>query len=134
MNKKDEFRAKNAARALNAIREISREFEYQNFMQMLKIQKCPYHQRIFTLLKNEGLIEKTMDGTYKFSSESPIFYKVLESGLAKIARSYQESHTKYKNKFSSPQPQQNIEDDTEKMIIHLKSLGYKILKPEFREV
>lgn len=139
MCKKSDFRAKQAAAAVGKAREESSIFPYETLLKHLKNYKCPYPVQTLAFLKREGLIEKNGDGLFFFPNPTPIYFGALRPELDRIAKNIKESLNRWQEKNGKLPKAKAIICEASKvdeMISHLKSLGYKILKPvqNFEEV
>lgn len=110
---------------LNGIRNSINDFTLEELTSLLKQNKCPYYNRVTTILKSHNLINKCDKNTYNFCKLSPIYYIIFENSLKKLAKRQNDYIKKWKEKQCKKPV---IIDPEQEAILYLKKLGYKIFK------
>ena len=139
MSETSEQRAKDISAAVAIVRDINDDysgaFELEELAKNLKSVGCPYSNRVPTILRKAGKIEKTSAG-YKFISRDPIHYKIIKIHLDPIVEGILSGQKKEcgtptdiveSNRYDS-QPSE-VSMTIEEMIAELKAAGYKVYAP-----
>lgn len=125
MKKDSKQTAQTISLIVNGIKSSISNFTLEELSNLLKQNKCPYWNKITTMLLSHNLIIKNKN-KYNFSNGIPIYYSYFESSLNKI-KSNQSNYSKtWKNKKVIIKVDEN--NDIENAITLLKKFGYKIFK------
>lgn len=131
-----EQRAKQAAQAIATIRLNRKSFSYQGMIELLKNQKCPYPNRIPTVLIERNLLKKE-GKEYVFTHDTPVYYGELRVALDDLSRINTSANKQsIRKKRIVTTTEQNInkfpaswqEVDAQLLIEHIKKLGYDVRK------
>ena len=126
MKKDSKQTAQTIAFIINGIKSSISDFTLEELSSLLKQNKCPYWNRITTILIFHNLINKNKN-KYNFSNGVPIYYSYFESSLNKI-KSNQNNYSKKWKKKKIVVVKSNENNDLENAITLLKKFGYKIFK------
>ena len=126
MKKDSKQTAQTIALIINGIKSSISNFTLKELSSLLKQNKCPYWNRITTILLFHNLINKNKN-KYNFSNGIPIYYSYFESSLNKI-KSNQSNYSKKWKKKKIVVVKSNENNDLENAITLLKKFGYKIFK------
>lgn len=126
MKKDSKQTAQTIALIINGIKSSISDFTLKELSSLLKQNKCPYWNRITTILLFHNLINKNKN-KYNFSNGIPIYYSYFESSLNKI-KSNQSNYSKKWKKKKIVVVKSNENNDLENAITLLKKFGYKIFK------
>ena len=126
MKKDSKQTAQTIALIINGIKDSINDFTLEELSSLLKQNKCPYWNRITTILLFHNLINKNKN-KYNFSNGIPIYYSYFESSLNKI-KSNQSNYSKKWKKKKIVVVKSNENNDLENAITLLKKFGYKIFK------
>lgn len=126
MKKDSKQTAQTIALIINGIKSSISDFTLEELSSLLKQNKCPYWNRITTILLFHNLINKNKN-KYNFSNGIPIYYSYFESSLNKI-KSNQSNYSKKWKKKKIVVVKSNENNDLENAITLLKKFGYKIFK------
>lgn len=126
MKKDSKQTAQTIALIINGIKSSISDFTLEELSSLLKQNKCPYWNRITTILLFHNLINKNKN-KYNFSNDIPIYYSYFESSLNKI-KSNQSNYSKKWKKKKIVVVKSNENNDLENAITLLKKFGYKIFK------
>ena len=121
--------AQTIALIINGIKNSINDFSLEELTNLLKQNKCPYWNRITTILLSHNLLVKDGKNKYNFINNCPIYYIHFETELIKILK----RQNKYSKKWYDKKVVNNdiitIElTEVEKAIQLLKENGYKIFK------
>ena len=90
---------------VNVIKNSIKDFTLEELTKLLKQNKCPYWNRITTILLSHNLLVSSGKNRYNFITSSPIYYIHFESGINKIksrqAKYNEKWHKKISNKVSN---------------------------------
>ena len=126
MKKDSKQTAQTIALIINGIKNSINDFNLEQLTNLLKQNKCPYCNRITTILLFHNLINKNKN-KYNFINGIPIYYSYFESSLNKI-KSNQSNYSKKWKKKKIVVVKSNENNDLENAITLLKKFGYKIFK------
>ena len=126
MKKDSKQTAQTISLIVNGIKSSISDFTLEELSSLLKQNKCPYWNRITTILLFHNLINKNKN-KYNFSNSIPIYYSYFESSLNKI-KSNQSNYSKKWKKKKIVVVKSNENNDLENAITLLKKFGYKIFK------
>lgn len=126
MKKDSKQTAQTISLIVNGIKSSISDFTLEELSNLLKQNKCPYWNRITTILLFHNLINKNKN-KYNFSNGIPIYYSYFESSLNKI-KSNQSNYSKKWKKKKIVVVKSNENNDLENAITLLKKFGYKIFK------
>ena len=126
MKKDSKQTAQTISLIVNGIKSSISNFTLKELSSLLKQNKCPYWNRITTILLFHNLINKNKN-KYNFSNGIPIYYSYFESSLNKI-KSNQSNYSKKWKKKKIVVVKSNENNDLENAITLLKKFGYKIFK------
>ena len=126
MKKDSKQTAQTISLIVNGIKSSISDFTLEELSSLLKQNKCPYWNRITTILLFHNLINKNKN-KYNFSNCIPIYYSYFESSLNKI-KSNQSNYSKKWKKKKIVVVKSNENNDLENAITLLKKFGYKIFK------
>ena len=126
MKKDSKQTAQTITLIINGIKNSINDFTLEELSSLLKQNKCPYWNRITTILLFHNLINKNKN-KYNFSNGIPIYYSYFESSLNKI-KSNQSNYSKKWKKKKIVVVKSNENNDLENAITLLKKFGYKIFK------
>lgn len=126
MKKDSKQTAQTISLIVNGIKSSISDFTLEELSSLLKQNKCPYWNRITTILLFHNLINKNKN-KYNFSNGIPIYYSYFESSLNKI-KSNQSNYSKKWKKKKIVVVKSNENNDLENAITLLKKFGYKIFK------
>ena len=126
MKKDSKQTAQTIALIINGIKSSISDFTLEELSSLLKQNKCPYWNRITTILLFHNLINKNKN-KYNFSNGIPIYYSYFESSLNKI-KSNQSNYSKKWKKKKIVVVKSEENNDLENAITLLKKFGYKIFK------
>lgn len=126
MKKDSKQTAQTISLIVNGIKSSISDFTLEELSSLLKQNKCPYWNRITTILLFHNLINKNKN-KYNFSNGIPIYYSYFESSLNKI-KSNQSNYSKKWKKKKIVVVKSEENNDLENAIALLKKFGYKIFK------
>jgi hypothetical protein len=141
---KKEFNAKHCIEELNNIKkamQLRGDFRIEDLQTAFINAGLPTSKNFWWLFMKANIVEKSKDGKYRFVSEKPIYYEAINQIYHEYKiKQQQYSKTCYEKKKAMQQ--QSIKKDvteeelnkvldekTQQAINHLKSLGFKILRP-----
>ena len=78
--------AKTMSLIINGIKGSINNFNLEELTNLLKQNKCPYWNRITTILLSHNLLVKDGKNKYNFITTSPIYYIHFETELTKILK------------------------------------------------
>lgn len=119
-------RAKNTVLALNVVRLQKSVFSQPELIADLTAAGCPYPKRVPAVLLNLNLLRKEGKNLV-FTSSDPIYFKQVEEAMHNISAAK-------KNVLAIPPLPAIPMSETDAAINFLKLQGFKILRPEYKEV
>ena len=98
MKKDSKQTAQTIALIINGIKNSINDFNLEELTNLLKQNKCPYWNRITTILLSHNLLVKDVKNKYNFITTSPIYYIHFETELTKILKRQSKYSKKWHNK------------------------------------
>ena len=76
--------AKTISLIINGIKDSINDFSLEELTNLLKQNKCPYWNRVTTILLSHNLLIKDGKNKYNFVNNCPIYYMHFVTGINKI--------------------------------------------------
>lgn len=90
--------AQTIALIINGIKNSINDFSLEELTTLLKQNKCPYWNRVTTILLSHNLLVKDGKNKYNFVNSCPIYYIHFVTGINQIIKRQNKYNNKWKNK------------------------------------
>lgn len=90
--------AKTMSLIINGIKGSINNFSLEELTSLLKQNKCPYWNRVATILLSHNLLVKDGKNKYNFVNSCPIYYIHFVTGINQIIDRQNKYNNKWKNK------------------------------------
>lgn len=90
--------AKTISLIINGIKNSINDFSLEELTTLLKQNKCPYWNRVTTILLSHNLLIKDGKNKYNFVDNCPIYYMHFVTGINKIIKMQNKYNNKWKEK------------------------------------
>lgn len=90
--------AKTISLIINGIKGSINDFSLEELTTLLKQNKCPYWNRVTTILLSHNLLVKDGKNKYNFVNSCPIYYIHFVTGINKIIKMQNKYNNKWKEK------------------------------------
>ena len=90
--------AKTMSLIINGIKGSINNFSLEELTNLLKQNKCPYWNRVATILVSHNLLIKDGKNRYNFVNHRPIYYIHFVTGINQIIERQNNYNSKWKNK------------------------------------